>query len=462
MLRILLAISNDKARSSFEMVLDNCPFNVSVIEAASMSKATEKFESKGPFDLVLMLHNAEKMNAADFYVYGKDKSDKTNYFIVSDEKLDGLPGMAGFNTDRKFNEIIPLSTSTSQLTQKIAEIFKDKTNLSFTYEEVEYKKIRTSYFLRFNKTLCDVYVQLSENKYVKILKKGDIYTRADIKKWSEKKMKYLYIENGDFEEFKDEYARTPFLVMDKDLTPESSEEASLAAIELVHEIVKEIGVTEEVVNLVDYTVFQVESNLKKGSPLEDLLSKMHDRKDYLNDHSYMVAYMSAQISEKMTWDTEEIRKKLATAAILHDITLDNPELAMAVDLGLPELQKFPAESIQSYKKHPMEVAQLVKESDSEDIPPNVDEILLYHHENPEGSGFPKGLNADRISALCAVFNVAHAFVNEMYRVDFDTTEIPHILMHMKKRFAVGQYLNAMTGLVESLDPMTNIINKVGN
>ncbi|TNF03085.1 MAG: hypothetical protein EP326_02745, partial [Deltaproteobacteria bacterium] len=97
---------------------------------------------------------------------------------------------------------------------------------------------------------------------------------------------------------------------------------------------------------------------------------------------------------------------------------------------------------------------------SEEIPPNVDEILLFHHENPEGSGFPKGLNADRIPALCAVFNVAHAFVNEMYRVDFDTTEIPHILMHLKKRFSTGQYLNAMIGLVESLDPMTNIINKV--
>lgn len=460
MLRILLAISNDKARSSFEMVLDNCPFNVSVIEAASFKKSTERFDEKGPFDLVLMLHHAEKMNAEDFYLYAKDKNDKTNFFIISDENIESLPSLAGFVTDRKFNKIIPLSTSTSQLTQKIAQIYQEKTNLSFTYEEVEYKKIRTSYFLRFNKTLCDVYVKLSEQKYVKILNKGEIYTRQDIKKWSEKKMKFLYIENQDFEEFKEEYARTPFLVMDKDLTPESSEEASLAAIELVHEIVKEIGVTEEVVNLVDYTVFQVESNLQKGSPLEDLLKKMHDRKDYLNDHSYMVAYMSAQISEKMTWYTEEIRKKLATAAILHDITLDNPELAMAVDLGLPELQKFPTEEVQNYKKHPMEVAQLVKESDSEEIPPNVDEILLYHHENPEGSGFPKRLNADRIPALCAIFNVAHAFVNEMYRVDFDNAEIPLILMRMKKRFAVGQYLSAMTGLVESLDPMIGIINKV--
>ena len=409
-----------------------------------------------------MLHNAEKMNAEEFYLFAKKKSEKTNFLIISDEKVDSLPGLSGFTTDRKFNEIIPLSTSTSQLTQKIAEIYKDKTNLNFTYEEVEYKKIRTSYFLRFNKTLCDVYVKLSEEKYVKIIKKGDIYTRQDIRKWIGKKMKFLYIENEDFEEFKEEYARTPFLVMDKDLSLESSEEASLAAIELVHEIVKEIGVTEEVVNLVDYTVYQVESNLQKGSPLEDLLNKMHDRKDYLYDHSYMVAYMSTQIIDKMTWGTEEIRKKLATASILHDITLDNPELAMAVDLGLPELQDFPAEEIQNYMKHPTEVARLVLQSDTKEIPPNVDEILLYHHENPEGTGFPKGINADQIPALCAIFNVAHSFVNEMYRVDFDNDEIPNVLMEMKKRFADGKYLNAMIGLVESLDPMIGIINKVEN
>jgi hypothetical protein len=148
MLRILLAISNDKARSSFEMVLDNCPFNVSVIEAASFKKSTERFDEKGPFDLVLMLHHAEKMNAEDFYLYAKDKNDKTNFFIISDENIESLPSLAGFVTDRKFNKIIPLSTSTSQLTQKIAQIYQEKTNLSFTYEEVEYKKIRTSYFLR--------------------------------------------------------------------------------------------------------------------------------------------------------------------------------------------------------------------------------------------------------------------------------------------------------------------------
>ncbi|MCO4794195.1 MAG: HD domain-containing protein [Bacteriovoracaceae bacterium] len=459
MLRILLAISNDKARSSFEMVLDNCPFNVSVVESASLRSSMEKFDSKGPFDLVLMLHHPEKMNAEDFYIFAKEKSDRTAFFIISDESLDSYVGLSSFKTDHKFNTVLPLSTSTGQLTAKIGEVFQDKTNLNFTYEEVDYKKIRTSYFLRFNKTLCDVFVQLSDTKYVKILKRGDIYARNDIKKWSDKKMKFLYIENEDFEDFKEEFARTPFLVMDKDLTPETSEEASLAAIEIVHELVKEIGVSEEVVNLVDYTVFQMEENLKKGSPLEDLLTKMRNRKDYLNDHSYMVAYICGQISDRMSWDSEEIKKKLAVASILHDITLDNPELAMAVDLGLPELQRFPKEEVTAYKQHPYEVAQLVRDSDSEDIPPNVDEIVLNHHENPEASGFPKGIDADRISALSAVFIVAHAFVNEMYRVDFDKSKMLGVIFHLKKRFAVGQYLNAMTGLVESVDPMLDIINK---
>lgn len=147
MLRILLAITNDKARSSFEMVLDNCPFNVKVIEAASFKSATEKFEAKGPFDLVLMLHNSEKMNAEDFYLFTKGKQTNTAFLVVSDENLDNCTGLASFKTDHKFNKMLKLSTSTGELTRKLGEIFKDKTNLNFTYEEIDYKK--NSYFLFF-------------------------------------------------------------------------------------------------------------------------------------------------------------------------------------------------------------------------------------------------------------------------------------------------------------------------
>ena len=42
-----------------------------------------------------------------------------------------------------------------------------------------------------------------------------------------------------------------------------------------------------------------------------------------------------------------------------------------------------------------------------EIPPDVDQIIVEHHERPDGTGFPRGLFHSKVSPLSALFIIAH-------------------------------------------------------
>ena len=60
------------------------------------------------------------------------------------------------------------------------------------------------------------------------------------------------------------------------------------------------------------------------------------------------------------------------------------------------------------KNHPRTAGDLVDRLI--EIPADVCGIITQHHEQPDGSGFPRGLLAVQIAPLAAVFNVSHDMV----------------------------------------------------
>jgi response regulator RpfG family c-di-GMP phosphodiesterase len=48
-----------------------------------------------------------------------------------------------------------------------------------------------------------------------------------------------------------------------------------------------------------------------------------------------------------------------------------------------------------------------------EIPSDVDIVVLQHHERPDGTGFPRGLHSHQISPLASVFIVAHDILDQI-------------------------------------------------
>lgn len=449
-MKILFIEAQDLIRQRFTLCLDNLPLDIEVVEAASEKGALEHLRSNGPFELVICGHEPGRFDAAAFYASINQIDLGIPFIILSNEDLNSRSELQGNFKKNPLNRILSKKSTSKDFTRKIWEVIKVKNNLNFEYEEEEYKKIRLIYFLRFNQVLCDVYVKLNDQKFVKIINKDEFYTRDDFRKYTQRNIEYLHILSEDYEGFGVSMAKTPFLIENKNLSSDQAEQAVSTTVEIIHDLAASVGITDTVLNLVDYSVYQVESQLestkdKKTKEIYDLMTKMRDRKDYLYDHSYLLSYIACEICSQLDWDSEETRNKLIYASLLKDIKVTNADLAMAVDLQSSELLNYTAEEISKYKRHPQEAADMIREAKT--FPLNIEDLVLQHHENPEGTGFPRNLDANRVNQLSATFIVAHNFVNELYREDFNRKEVINILSRMKKRFGVGSYKGPVTALI---------------
>lgn len=153
----------------------------------------------------------------------------------------------------------------------------------------------------------------------------------------------------------------------------------------------------------------------KNPTLADILEKIRTSEGkYISAHFTMTAFIACGIASAIHWNSEGTFYKLNLAAFLHDITLDNQELAAVPNLRELEKKKdrFSPDELRKYKIHTIKAAEIAREF--QEVPPDVDTIIVQHHERPDGTGFPRGLRHTHIAPLAALFIIAHDFVQYAY------------------------------------------------
>ncbi len=412
----------------------------------SITDACEYLNNKNHVDLIVLGRFTEPKNYIDFLKHLNLNNIKTPIMTFDEGNISKLE-----------NEFLKINQKSVVLKFNIKQgDFEDEFHYILTQNRVgdiaeerkKFKKIKIVYFLRFNKALCDIYLKISNDKFIKIIHAGDEYKRDFIYKFSDKRVRYLYIEEGDYDHFSGCILNTPFLIFSENSEEMDSMDLCSMTLEVIHDLVKTTGISPDVIKLVDAVTNKIESDINRKSNLRDLLFRLKNRRDYLYDHSYLVAYLSIAVCREMEWDSETTRNKLTYAAILHDVLIDDPELAFAFDLGLDELSTFSEKDIEEYKKHPELTARLI--SDCSRLPPNIDKIVLQHHERPNGTGFPRRLSATNISKLSGIFNLCHEFVNDLYHNDFDSAKLPLILSKLEISYAKGNYRDGVIGIRKAL------------
>ena len=136
--------------------------------------------------------------------------------------------------------------------------------------------------------------------------------------------------------------------------------------------------------------------------LSELLSNMQKGGDYIYEHSLMVSYIACAIANNMDWESKDTKMKLTMASFMHDITLNDHQLAKISNLRTIDQDDFDDEEIKELKDHPLDAAKIIAKLP--DFPPDIDTIVAQHHELPDGSGFPRGLTHSNINPLSCVFS----------------------------------------------------------
>ncbi len=141
-----------------------------------------------------------------------------------------------------------------------------------------------------------------------------------------------------------------------------------------------------------------------------MLANAIDEKDpYTRGHSERVAYYSACIAKHLGMSPEEV-ERVHLSGIIHDVGKIGIE-----DKILRKAAALTDEEYEIMKQHPtkgehiLDAVPLLKEKAGDG---------LMHHENVDGSGYPRGLRAEQIPLFGRIVSVADAF-------DAMTTDRPY-------------------------------------
>lgn len=131
------------------------------------------------------------------------------------------------------------------------------------------------------------------------------------------------------------------------------------------------------------------------------LTKAVELKDsYTHSHSEMVSKYAGTVASSMGLTDEEV-KKVSFAGLLHDVG----------KIGIPDqiLNKeghLTDEEYEIMKSHPELGYNILASIDElEDVLP----FVLYHHERPDGNGYPYGLKSEDIPLGAKIIGVVDAF-----------------------------------------------------
>lgn len=186
--------------------------------------------------------------------------------------------------------------------------------------------------------------------------------------------------------------------------------------------------------------------------IECIVSALDAKDPYTAGHSQRVSDLSLEVCKLLALDDQET-EKIHIAAHLHDIG----------KVGIPDRVlnkegKLTAEEWQYMKKHPQIGAEILSKSHHLN---ELKDMVLYHHERVDGSGYPRGLRGmeipfgAKIIAICdsidamlsnRSYRKAHTFqhcydeiknnLGTMYDVEIGEVVLGHwevVLFHYKTK-----------------------------
>lgn len=123
--------------------------------------------------------------------------------------------------------------------------------------------------------------------------------------------------------------------------------------------------------------------------------------NYTYMHCVNVTILSAVTGIALGFTDEQL-KQLSQASLLHDI--GKTHIAKEI-LDKPDI--LTAEEYQEIKKHPLYGYDILKENDA--FSSVVRNAAFSHHENEDGTGYPRGLTTDKIHIFAKIIHIADVY-----------------------------------------------------
>jgi hypothetical protein len=440
-MRILLIDDNDPFRHFVVTTLENNLRDVDVVEATTVKVAKMLFDSDPYFEAIMVSLDMTSDSPLSLIHYLQGFNSKLNILTYSENPENTIPHT--FPLQKKTGQE---DKSPQKFIDQLLKVDCIQKNKKLDQKEIGHAHIKIFYLWRFEELPFDLYVKINEKKYVKILAKNNRYDEAFIEKYHTLDNEYLYLELQDYPLLE------KLLYSDhwfEEMSELSEEDMNFRMRKIIHHMAQAMGLTPHLIKKAEEVVNAVLTNIEKNPNLSKLLSRQQKGVSFQTNVSTLITYITSALCDHLKWTTNSSKVKLGFAAIFQDTSLKSSKLSSLFYANLSELDEMELsdQELKIFYNHPYLSAELASEVNLKY--PQVEQIIKHHHERPNGSGFPLGINHQKIPALSSLFIVAHDYVMRsiMYRFEKDYTEV---LAEMAPYYSVGHFKKCFNALEEVL------------
>lgn len=397
-MKVLVVEDSEDLRRAMVMVLKGALPEIEVIEASDGQVGLDILGQDNDIDCVFCDYNMPKKNGGDVFRFMKDKGWADKYVLVSTVGPERDAVFNGYSVPfiEKPEIFKPMIKVISQLNERVFKYFEFGLNL----------------FLQEGLDCWDIYLRLSDDNFVKVIRSRAENFQEELCRLKDKGVSQVYLSIKDASEAFHCVYRD--ILSTIDAVEETSQQNHLMVNEVIYKAVQLFGVTQEVQKLVKKSVQLAVKRIEGNKDLKSLVSGF-SKSDYISTHSTVLGHVAGYLVPMLPKSADSDFEAVALAAILHDLVVEVPEMAKIQDLEelLQNEEGYGSQERQEYRNHPILAAEMTKMFSGEDFPPGVDQLILHHHERPDGSGFPNGLRDEEIPALSALFILAHGMTDVM-------------------------------------------------
>jgi putative nucleotidyltransferase with HDIG domain len=300
--------------------------------------------------------------------------------------------------------------------QSLKELVQTITVRNGQGEEVEvnsddgnFTSIKIDEFFTGKALLFDVFIRLSNNKYVKILHSGDTFSRERINHYKEEKgVEHLYFLTADRRKYI-QYLNyvTNTITNKKDISDATKiRMVNSTSDKFLEELYTE-GLKPQVVELARQLGQSVYQMVQKQTDLWKVLRKWQELDANSYNHSTLVMIYSSAIIQQFEWQSSALLNTMAMASLFHDIG----KMKLPKELIDKRPQDMTHEEILIYQTHPIEGAKMLEGHLM--IKQSVRQIILQHHEAFDGTGFPNKIKANKVLSLANILSLCDTFAHIM-------------------------------------------------
>ncbi|WP_127714548.1 response regulator [Halobacteriovorax sp. HLS] len=423
-------------------ILIESEFSYKIIKASSVLEAIDYLSTDSSIELIISDYTMPGKNGGELFIYNKN-SRNLPFLLVSGGFIQDYYNMQDLMTVNHRNGFLQKPVDDEKLFDLIRNAFD---NPEVATDE-HYKKININYAQYLVNQNIDIYLCLSNDKYIKIINEGELQEVDQLKKYRDKGERYLYILSADFSRFTKILTESLVSHLENSKDSKNTISAAVYSLDFVHSSVLEMGLLDSHVELIDNVIENCLNNLNENNRFNLLLESFFKEEGYLVSHSVTSIYISYLICLHLDYAGEKVIEKLAYASIIHDLGLVDKSLSDVMSINDERFSSLNRRDQNLVLNHMFESAKLLDEVDA--IPSDVKNLILDHHERPDGSGFPRHLTSTRISPVSAIFILSLELSHFLYFKDIKK-DSDEFIQRMEKSFSKGNFTKPLAGLISSM------------